>query len=83
MFAVESANLESGDIDILKAAPVNRNGRRMLRRGADHGDAAGGAEVLSARDRAPGVGAKQPAWGLQPHLLRRDIPMQEAGSRAD
>ena len=58
VLAVKSANLEGGDVNVFEAARIDRNGRRKLRRGADHGYATGWTKVLSARYGAPEIGAE-------------------------
>ena len=58
VLAVKLANLEGGYVNVFETTGIDRNGWRILGRGADHRYATGWTKVLSACYGAPEVGAE-------------------------
>ena len=58
VLAVKSANLERCDVNVFDTTRIDRNGRWILRGGADHGYATGWTKVLSTRYGTPEISAE-------------------------
>src|SRR5262245_27419759 len=83
MLTVKPADHQRCDVDTLDASRIDGDRRRILRRCADHRDAACWAIVLSTGRSSPDIGAEQPAWVHKLHFFRRDIPVKKPAPHAD